>query len=224
MEYSKLQYYTSKDRLGRFLSACEGNKTKACELYFSNIEVSKAFYPVLSQFEIFLRNVIYQQLVLTFNDFNWIINQKSGFMSDRSLERSNYFLKRSIESAERAITRSGGTVTPGKLIAEQSFGFWTSLFQTHHYKLIKGSSILCFSNKPPQISRKEIYLKLNNIRKFRNRVYHNEPICFTGSIIDYSSATQIQADIYKLLTWIDKDLSDYISKLDSVSLAIKKNA
>lgn len=142
-------------------------------------------------------------------------------MSDPSLQRSRYYLKNNVQKAERLIRRKGGTVTPGKVIAEQSFGFWTSLFDTHHYRLIGGVVIQCFSNKPAHINRSALSQKLNEIREFRNRIYHNEPICFNGNTINFGSATQIKNDIYQLLDWVDADLSKYVSYFDSITSKIR---
>ncbi|MEO9476490.1 MAG: hypothetical protein ABJG41_13190 [Cyclobacteriaceae bacterium] len=128
-------------------------------------------------------------------------------MNDNSLRHSRFFLKNSVEKAERTIRRKGGAISSGKAISEQSFGFWTSLFETHHYRLIGGVIIHCFPNKPNNVNRSIISQKLNRIREFRNRVYHNEPICFNGSNIDFKEAEDIQDEIFEMLSWIDSDLS-----------------
>lgn len=137
-------------------------------------------------------------------------------MNDNSLQRSRYYLKNRVQTAERMIRRKGGSVTAGKVIAEQSFGFWTSLFDPHHYRLIGGVVIQSFQHKPSHINRSIISQKLNDIRKFRNRVYHNEPICFDNSHIDFSKAEEVKDDIYELLSWIDADLHGYVSYFDSI--------
>lgn len=151
-----------------------------------------------------------------FADPNWIINEKRGFMSDPSLRPSRFRLRKKVERAERGIRRSGGSVTAGKVIAEQSFGFWTSLFEVHHYRLIGGVVINAFPNKPAHINRAAIANKLNDIRRFRNRIYHNEPICFDNSNIDFSQVNKVRDDIYELLLWIDTELTDYVSYFDSI--------
>ncbi len=141
-------------------------------------------------------------------------------MNDASLGTSHYFLKNSVEKAERTIRRKGGTVTPGKVIAEQSLGYWTSLFETHHYRLIGGVVIRCFPNKPAHINRNLLNQKLNKVREFRNRIYHNEPICFNGNTVDFTEATNIKQDIYELLEWIDADLTDYVDYFDGIDTKI----
>ncbi|RTY76030.1 hypothetical protein EKL96_00605 [Flavobacterium sp. LS1R10] len=216
MEYNKLEYYLSQPRLNRFLLASGNSKTKAQKLYRANLRVAQSFYPVLNLFEIFLRNIFNNQVSAHFANPNWIITEKNGFMNDHSLHSSRFFLKNSILTAERTIKRKGGLVTAGKVVAEQSFGFWTSLFDTHHYRLIGGIVIHSFSNKPAGINRSAISQKLNRIREFRNRVYHNEPVCFYGNAIDFSYAENIKNEIYEMLNWIDADLTDYVEYFDAI--------
>lgn len=220
MEYSKLEYYISEPRLHRFLRATGNSQAKAQKLYKVNLRVSQAFYPILHLFEIFLRNTINYHVSSHFTNPNWIITEKNGFMSHTSLAPSRFFLKKSIQKAENTITRKGSKVTSGKIIAEQSFGFWTSLFDTHHYRLIGGSPIHCFPNKPSNANRKIINQKLNRIREFRNRIYHNEPICFKNTCIDFTEAQDIKTEIYEILEWIDTDLTEYVEYFDGIQTKI----
>lgn len=220
MEYDKLEYYISQPRINRFLVATGNSKSKAKKLYRINLRVSQSFYPVLNLFEIFLRNIVNYQVSSHFGNPNWIITEKNGFMSDPSLTASRFFLQKSVQKAENTIRRKRGTVTSGKVIAEQSFGFWTSLFDTHHYRLIGGVIIHCFPNKPSHMNRNLINQKLTRIREFRNRIYHNEPICFNGNTIDFTEATNIKQEIYELLEWIDTDLTEYTDYFNGIDRKI----
>lgn len=220
MEYSKLEYFVSQPRLDRFLIATGNSKSKAQKLYRINLRVSQSFYPVFNLFEIFLRNIVNYQISSHFANPNWIITEKNRFMNDPSLARSRHFLRNNVQKAEKTISRKGGTITAGKVIAEQSFSFWTSLFDTHHYRLIGGVIIHCFPNKPLAMNRSLINQKLNRIREFRNRVYHNEPICFNGNAIDFTNATLIKQEMYELLEWIDADLTDYVDYFNGIDKKI----
>ena len=97
LEYNKLEYFLSKPRLDRFLVACGNSKSKAQKLYRINLRVAQAFYPVLNLFEIFLRNATNETIAVYFSDADWIINQKSGFMSDRSLAPGRYYLRNAVD-------------------------------------------------------------------------------------------------------------------------------
>jgi len=220
MEFSKLEYYLSQSRLQRFLNATGNSKSKAQKLYRVNLRVSQAFYPVLNLFEIFLRNTVNYHISSHFTNPNWITTEKTGFMNDPSLAGTKYFLKMSVQKAENTIRRKGAAVSSGKVIAEQSFGFWTSLFDTHHYRLIAGSPIHAFPNKPAQVNRRIINQKLNRIREFRNRIYHNEPICFNALNIDFAAAQNINVELCEMLTWIDADLPEYVEYFNSIQSKI----
>ena len=216
MDYSKLEYYVSEPRLNRFLVACNDSSVKAEKLYSINLKVAQAAYPLLNLFEIFLRNAINAEISYYFNDPDWIINQQSGFMSNTSLSKSNFFIKKSVVQAQSIIQRKGGTATAGKIIAEQSFGFWTSLFEPHHFRLIGGAPLKCFTKKPPHVNRSILATKLDEVRSFRNRVYHNEPICFSGAQINFSGTNAIMQDIYDMLNWMDPELTVFVSQFDEV--------
>jgi len=216
MNYNKLEYYVSQPRLNRFLIAGGNSKVKAQKLYHVNLKIAQSFYPVLNIFEVFFRNVCNYHISAWFANPNWIIAEKNGFMSDSSLSRSKFYLKNGVNSAERSIIKKGVPMTAGKVLAEQSFGFWTSFFEPHHYRLIGGVVIHCFPNKPANVNRSLLSQKLDRIREFRNRIYHNEPICFKGNNIDFTYATAIKKELYELLDWIDNDLPAYVKTFDSI--------
>lgn len=170
MQYAKLEQFVSKPRLDRYLVSCNNSQERAIKLYNANLLVSQAFYTIMNLFETFLRNSINDRLTIHFGDKDWIINQKNGFMNNQSLG-PRFKLKTQVLKAESS---THGNITPGKIIAEQTFGFWTSLFESRHYSLIAGSIIHCFPLKLSHINRNLISVSLNNIREFRNRIYHNE--------------------------------------------------
>lgn len=216
MDYHKLEYFFSEARFNRFLMACGGSASKAQKLYGINLKVSQAVYPLLNLFEIFLRNTLNRQITNYFNDPDWIINQQNGFMSDLSLARSGFFIKGNIQRAANIILKKSSTVTSGKIIAEQTFGFWSSFFEPHHFRLINGAPLQCFVNKPANVNRKTISVKLDAVRNFRNRVYHNEPICFNGTAIDFSATYTIRSNIQDMLNWIDPELTNFIAQFDQI--------
>jgi hypothetical protein len=216
MDYAKLEQFTSKPRLDRFLVSCSNSQERALKLYDANLRVSQAFYPVMNLLETFLRNCINEKLAIHYADAAWIINQKNGFMKDASLG-PKFWIRTQVIKAE---SNTRGTITAGKIISEQAFGFWTSLFEPRHYRLIAGYVIHCFPNKPTHVNRTYIASTLKDIREFRNRIYHNEAICFNNITIDFSQARYIKTEIYNLLEWMDADLKDYVITFDNIDAAI----
>lgn len=217
MKYSAFENFVSKSRLERYLVSCGYSQEKAMMLYGANLRVSKAFYPVLNLFEIFLRNGIDDKLGIYFSDSEWIINQKVGFMNNASLG-PKFWLKTQVHKAQTDLRAKG---MKGKILAEQSFGFWTCLFEPKHYKLLEGYVIHCFPNKPSAVNRNYLALTLKEIREFRNRIYHNEAICFNEMNIDFKHAKHIQNGLYDLLKWMNPDLSDFVNQSDNIEKEIE---
>ena len=222
MDLIKMERFFSTQRLDRFLKATKYSETKTQRLFEANIKISQSFYPLLHLFEVILRNVCYENVSKYFEDNDWIINQKDGFMNHYSLAQSNFFLRNCIIKCENTERKMKHKITSGKIISEQPFGFWTSLFEIYHYKLIGGSVIKAFPFKPKEIDRKILNSKLKNIRNFRNRVYHNEPICFDKQDVSNILCFNTYNDILELIQWIDPTLINYVEKFDTIKDEIKK--
>ena len=137
-------------------------------------------------------------------------------MNDPSLARSGYYLKNCVINAESKMLRKGITLSAGKVLAEQSFGFWVSLFEPAHYRLIGGSVIHSFPHKPSHINRRALFSILGKIRDFRNRIYHNEPVCFNGTSVDFTYAVQIRNDLLEMLGWMEQDIKKYVQLFDTI--------
>lgn len=141
-------------------------------------------------------------------------------MSDQSLRHSRFFLKRSIQKSTDKLTRRGIPITSGKIISDQTFGFWIAFFLSHHYSLISGQPIHIFVNKPPSEDRASLYSKLDEIRNFRNRVNHCEPLCFNGNNMDCSHTLDLRDKLYDLIRWIEPDLISFFENLDNIQSKI----
>lgn len=216
--------YLSRSRYNRYLLATGHNLKKAKRLYLANMRLAQAFHPLLSQFEVIFRNSLNEVLTSNFSDADWIINQKTGFMSDSSLNQSQYFLRSCVRKTEKQLILKGIPVTSGKIIADQTLGFWVSFLLPHHYSLVSGSPIHSFSFKPTTENRASIHSKLEEIKSFRNRVNHCEPLCFSGSTIDCSHALRIRSVMYDLARWIDPDLPNFFKQFDGISAQCRRIA
>ena len=230
MNFQKIQQYLSVPRMNRYLLATGNSKTRAKKLYKANLKIIQSFHPVICTLEVIVRNRLNDVLSAHFTDPDWIINQKRGFMVHTSLTfrkkrtgrtLTNDFLKREVEKAESRLRKAGVATTSGKVLSEQTFGFWTDLFAVHHYKILAGKPIKIFGGLPAGYGRKEIADELNNIRKFRNRINHNEPVCFNGNAIDLTYANSVYNSMIHILTWIDPEIIEYISDINNVQKTIR---
>jgi Abi-like protein len=231
MKFRDFRQYFSSARVNRYLTATANSSKRAVKLYKANLKVSQSFHPILGVLEVVLRNRINDILTSHFTDPDWIINQKTGFMVDPSLtyihkrsgqQKTNDFLLREVKKAEKRLRNSGTPITSGKVIAEQTLGFWTDLFEAHNYRILRGKQIQIFNHLPTGHGRKEVNEELDKVRRFRNRINHNEPICFNGNNIDFSQALEVYQSIKNTLSWIDPELVKLINDIDKVNSSINK--
>ena len=232
MNYKKFSRIHSISRVSRYQKAANGNKKKAMAMYYANARLAQAFQPLISFFEVVLRNQLHYALAHYFNDVQWLLNQKSGFMSDPSLThivkktgkmKVNDFLKSEVERSERTLIGKKRNVTAGRVIAELNFGFWNSLYETHHYALLKGVPCTIFKTLPAGVGRKEVNQMVQQIRDLRNRISHNEPLCFNNKSFDMTYASDMYVMIRDFLNWIDPQIVTALCKerLDHVESEIK---
>lgn len=89
----------------------------------------------------------------------------------------NYLNRRNVDSA---IARCGySKATPGKVIAELTFGFWRQLTTN---AMEKGLWVPYLHNAFPKgTSRKEVDRQIGVVNKLRNRIAHHEPL-FTATL------------------------------------------
>jgi len=230
-EYEIFKFFLSAPRIERYLFAKDFDEELCVKLYKSNLNISKSFHPVLGIFEVVLRNEIDKVLQLYFNDDDWIINQQNGFMIDPELSyfdpylgkiTHNRFIFNSVEMSKIKILKKSININSNRVLAEQSLSFWKELFEKKYYKLLKGRPIQIFKNLPQNISRVDILNQLTKIRKFRNRIYHNEPICFKGNEVDLKTPLNIYNSILNLMKWINPDTQILLKGVDEVYASIYK--
>ena len=91
------------------------------EYYIANTILSQAFYPILSTIEITLRNAIdstFKKLL----DNNWL---EQEYKNNKILYQKDY--EKFKTAYDKIKDKYKDKFTPGKVIAELHFGFWTAL-------------------------------------------------------------------------------------------------
>lgn len=234
MNYKKFSKTYSYSRIFRYYRAAGKDKQKAKQMYYANGRLARAFQPLISTFEVVLRNRLHYANAKMFGDVQWMINQKTGFMSDPSLTHvnkktkkiiTNDFLKKEVMRAERKLKDEKRNVTAGRVIAELNLGFWNSLYEVHHYALLKGVPCTIFNGLPKGYGRKEVNDYIQKIRKLRNRISHNEPLCFNGKAFDMTYVTEMYNCIVEFLSWIDTSILKEmdVEDLNNVMAVIAEN-
>jgi hypothetical protein len=100
--------------------------------------------------------------------------------------------------------------------------FWTELFEKKYYKILKGRPIKIFEKLPNDISRVNISNRLNKIRRFRNRINHNEPICFEGLNVALTIPIETLEAIITLLKWINPETLKLLEEFNDVENEIRR--
>lgn len=201
----------SKERLVPYLRHHENDLDKAIMHYKSNILISESFYPLLAILEVGLRNSIDFQLTQRFGVENW-------FESIEFVKIASRFQIERISEARSNVWAEKKVVTPGRIISELSFGFWTSLFDTKFEMTLWKNLRLSFPNCPKEIrKRRTMSAKFNGIRKLRNRIFHHEAITWNLSVL-YS----YKIEILEGIEWLDKGMLEWIGELNHVDQAIEK--
>ena len=194
----------SNERMGRYYAAHPNDEDKAIVHYQSNIELSSSFYACLSVFEVALRNSLNRELIAKFGRDDWY----RVIPSTQGLNGLNYY----ITEAQRHISNRGEIVTASKIVAELTFGFWVSLMNSQYERVLWHDLRRAFPYMPKaQKQRKNVSAPLNNFRAFRNRVFHNEPICWSKAYID-----NMHKEILQVLYWINKDIPTWLKEFDTV--------
>lgn len=182
----------SPERLAPYLRATGGDLTAAVRLYEWNLAVSGALYEALGILEVAVRNALSAQLATHHGTLagNWY-DDPLGVLSDLAHD--------DIAAARRRVRKLRRPETPGRIIAELSFGFWKFLLaKRYEATLWTGYLRHAFPNLQPQ-NRATVYRALDELHTVRNRIAHHEPI-------HNRDLTADTLTIYRLLDWIDHDV------------------
>jgi hypothetical protein len=212
-----LERWLSPPRLERYLQAAGGNRERALRLYDWNARISAALLRDLAHFEVALRNAYDGALVAATptGSIHWTFASAAVFqpvyrtkrMRDGSTQRADINRKpREILDAAVAVA-GGSSASPGKVIANLSFGFWRYLSSKAHEKTLWVPYLhTAFS---PKTNRVDVDARVGRLHGLRNRVAHHEPLL----------STDVLAGLDDLL-WIaerfDPSIAQYISATSDV--------
>lgn len=169
--------------------------------YAWNMALSESLYPGLQVLEIALRNTLHHAASQHFNRDDWF---------DAPSVLQHYHERDAIQKAKTTLTQQSKPHDAARIVAEVSFGFWTSLLdkryeQTLWPKLLKPA----FPHMPRTVrTRKELSKRFHTVRQLRNRVFHHEPIWH------WRDLPQQHQQILEALTWIEPAACDLVNTLD----------
>jgi len=202
----------SEARFLRYSTYCNDDVNKALELYQWNLEVSSAFALPLNFFEVTIRNATSEAIEKVYGD-NWV--RSAGFQ--RSLptvkkDKKGYDQRNDLVQ----LATHKKNYDANHIIVNLQFIFWEKMFASgqdnpiwqRHLKNI-------FPNIPSTYTYQNIQDVIKQIRPFRNRVAHYEPIFDRDLQKDYKI-------IHDFLSWRDLDLADWIHSIQNVQSILAK--
>lgn len=214
MDFDDLKQFQCTISLERLKSFYEHNDVNSLEdligCYAQNTKLSQAFYPILSILEISLRNTI-DTMLKTYIDKDWIEKeiQTRKFLHDYDYET----LQKAYEETKKKYSKD--KFSYGKVISNLNFGFWTNLCSKKYNDRIwtkKGRFSSVFVNYPKDMQQQihSISLKLDSVRRFRNRVFHYEPI-----LKNEIKLLEMYNKIKELICYLPSDNSNLLLKTDN---------
>jgi len=194
----------SVPRVGRYKARCHGNEMLAIAAYRHNLLLSEALTPFLCTIEIALRNAIHGQLVRHYRREDWweAWHDDPRFgrqLTDIARAREKLRLRREPQS-------------PDKVVAELTFGFWTTLLNAEYHANLWPQLRKAFPHCPKdRRKRAPIAAIANKIRILRNRAFHHEPILWVRG-----DAGEIHLEGLELLHWIHGGLGSWFATINRV--------
>ncbi len=177
-----VEQWLSTERFALYVRKSGGSRARALALYEWNAKLSAAFLHDLNHFEVALRNAYDTQLIdaTVVGDKHWTDKTTARRLFPEHLRtnsrtgRSKDINRVPIDKIAQARKAAGPNPSPGKIVAELTFGFWTYMTSDIHEKTLW----VPYLHKafPPNTDRAKIHSTLADLREFRNRVAHHEPI------------------------------------------------
>jgi len=148
----------SNDRFSRYLNISKGDELGAIRQYERNTALSESIYGVLQGFEIMLRNSIHHTMIRATGDEYWFDNFGLG---EQELT--------SVATAREKISRKKRTVTASRVVAELTFGFWSSM-AGREYATTLWLPYLHKAFPHGRVGHKMAFARFTSIRQLRNMV------------------------------------------------------
>jgi hypothetical protein len=191
-DYPDIEAALSYERLARYLAWAHGNRVEAIRLYALNTSISEAFYTPLQMLEVALRNRCHTVLSDVYGA-DWfdrpgvILSLFQGL----SARKAKLDLIAGLPAAARVNSDVVKWLSPGRVVASLTFGFWTAFFGNDYEGLWRSCLSRAVSAPPEKMTRKILDRELTPTRLFRNRIAHHEPILYLDLAKRHHSILQV---------------------------------
>lgn len=202
MDWIAFQKHFSASRVARYKTARGGNESKAQHDYQDNLLLAEALMPMLNTVEVALRNGIHEQLSRASGRPDWW----ETWIGNSQFTWQN----KEIAKAKAKLQKRKEPATPDKIVAELTFGFWSSLFNSQFNLILWKDLRLVFPSCPKKHrQRHNISTALSQIRDFRNRIFHHEPLLWLNPDVGFQHKVGITT-----ISWLDPQLAQWLANFD----------
>lgn len=203
--------FLSQDRIESYRKTPLDSHEILLTRYLWNIALCEACYPALSLLEVALRNQIDKIFVKALGN-TWL-QENSKFL--KLTERAEIEkVKTRINYSKKSKNLNNNN---SELISTLTLGFWASLFRNEYAPLWHKHLKFLF---PHLIARhrtpKFIFKQLRQIRDFRNRVFHHEPIWHWKNLLNRYQ------EILTVLDWLSPILKKSLIELERFQIVYEK--
>lgn len=200
-----MEKHFSRARIERYRKARNGDAALAAADYSRNMLLAEAMVPMLNVLEIALRNALHTHLVQLYKREDWWEAWEGNSRFDK--------LRKNIEDVKLKLAGRREKSTPDKILAELTFGFWSSLFNSQYQDELWKALRLAFPRCPKdQRKRHTISASLNQVRDLRNRVFHHEPLLWlTPDLCDQHGRG------VGVINWLDPQLGVWLQRHDRLA-------
>ena len=205
--FKSLEDSISESRLSTYKKA-DYSELQTITDYVLSAKISQNFYFLLQNLEVTLRNAVYRGYKKHYSSQDFFyLHETNSF--------NRYQNKKEIHSREcwkmlcgvKYKLRHLPTISDGKIIAELNFGFWTELLTSTDAKYTTIWRTIfsdVFPNYQVRLSidrdKNLIAAKIDDIRNFRNRIFHYEPIYHQNNL------EKRHEEIFEILGWLNNDM------------------
>lgn len=183
--------YLSPERLAGYYAIARGDRWTGIRLYERNTELSEALYGITQCLEVALRNAIHIVFTSQLGTPEWYDKIP---LEDPERE--------AIQEAKDSILEKAQPVTPGRIVAELTFGFWVKLFSGAYEKQLWVKYL--YRIFPITLKRTVLHSRLIQLKTLRNRIAHHE------RILGKRDLRQDYADLLETIGWISKDIEAWV--------------
>lgn len=177
--FEEVRRALSSERFDSYDNSESDSDEEILARYLWNMALCRSLYPALQGLEIALRNSLHSAISARENEDWWFKRQHDIVQGDYGEN-----------CVGKAINRAMNTSYPpndGDVVAELSFGFWTSLFDRRYEQDLWPQLLPDVLPHAPRKVRTAKFMrkKLNQkMKNLRNRVFHHEPIWYWNDLAD----------------------------------------